>query len=71
MATKKAIEKKYVCWDGDNDRLIGTAPWDMESLIDELINSYGGSESTLERFEIYEIIPTRLKIKLNAELVKA
>ena len=71
MATKKASDKKYICYDGDNDRFIGSAPWDMESLIDELVNSYGGNESSLERFEIYEIIPTRLKVKLNVELVKA
>jgi hypothetical protein len=71
MATKKAIEKKYICYDGDNDRFIGEAPWDKQALIDELVNSYGGNESTLERFEIYEIIPTRLKVKLNVELVTA
>ncbi len=71
MATKKAIEKKYIAYDGDNDRLVGDAPWDKEGLIDELVNSYGGNESSLGRFEIYEIVPTRLKIKLNAELVEA
>ena len=71
MTKKKAIEKKYICYDIDNDDFVGKAPWDKESLIDELVNSYGGSEHSLARFEIYEIVPTRLKVKLNAELVKA
>ena len=70
MSIKKAIEKKYIAYDLDNEDFVGKAPWDKESLIDELVNSYGGSEHSLARFEIYEIVPTRLKVKLNAELVK-
>ena len=71
MTQNKKTEKKYICYDGDNDQFIGRAPWDMEALMDELVNSYGGNEESLARFEIYEIVPTRLKVKLNAELVKA
>ena len=71
MATKNKDGKKYICYDGANDQFIGSAPWDMEALMDELVNSYGGNEESLARFEIYEIVPTRLKVKLNAELVKA
>lgn len=70
MNTKKAIEKKYICYDIDNGDFVGRAPWDKESLMDELVNSYGGSEQSLARFEIYEIVPTHLKVKVNMELVK-
>ena len=71
MSTKKAIEKKYICYDIDNDDFVGKAPWDEEALMDELVNNYGGGEQSLARFEIYEIVPTRLKVKVNMELVKA
>ena len=70
MAKPKAIEKKYIAYDLDNEDFVGKAPWDKESLIEELVNGYGRSEHSLARFEIYEIVPTRLKVKLNAELVK-
>ena len=71
MSTKKAIEKKYICYDGEKDRLVGCSPWDMEALIDELVATYGGNKECLARLEFYEIIPTRLKVKINMELVKA
>ena len=71
MSTKKAIEKKYICYDGEKDRLVGCSPWDMEALIDKLVATYGGNKERFARLEIYEIVPTCLKIKLNVELVKA